>query len=209
MTGEVIPGRMRLSRITITTARGPGPYRHGRLRQTLFTIAMALVVLPGPFLCQADAAELETRYATVHYDNDQQLRKFNNELFLSRNLTFRLREKNIVTFQDEIAAKIDLLIDQVQVVLEMFPDKIKFDLLLFDNADEAQKELFHRYGKKVDFISFYSRRDNTLYLSAKDAELKVVAHELGHVVLEHYFKNSPPVKIHELLAQYAASHIAD
>ena len=198
-----------MSRVLIASTSGRKPDRQGRLKQGLLRITLALLALFIPFLCQTNAADLESRYATIHYDNEQQLRKFNSELFLGRNLAFRLREKNIVTFQDEITAKIDLLIDQVQIVLEMFPDKIKFDILLFDNSDEAQKELLHRYGKKVDFISFYSRRDNTLYLSAKDAELKVVAHELGHVVLEHYFKNSPPVKIHELLAQYAASHIAD
>ncbi|MBU0673340.1 MAG: hypothetical protein KJ950_01700 [Proteobacteria bacterium] len=172
----------------------------------LFVLLLFFFIL---FPCHVKAAEFQSRYATIHYENDQQVRKLNNELFLSRNLGYRLRERKLITVQDEVGAKIDLLIEQVQVVLEMFPERIKFDLFLFDNAAEAQKELFRRYGKKVDFISFYSRRENALYLSARDGELKVVAHELAHVVLEHYFKPSPPVKVHEVLAQYAAGHIAD
>jgi hypothetical protein len=61
----------------------------------------------------------------------------------------------------------------------------------------------------VDYISFYSRRDNLVYLSVRDADLHVVAHEFGHVVVEHYFNRAPPVQMHEVMAQYVESHITD
>lgn len=170
-------------------------------------LALLLILFLWPSLSGAD--ELQTRYATLHYQNEKQLHKLNRELVLSRNLAYLLRQRKIMTVHDEVAAKIDVVLEQIQVVLEMFPEKLKFEILLFSTAEDAQEELFKRYGKKVDFISFYSRRENTLYLSAKHSELSVVAHELGHVVVEHYFNRSPPVKIHEVMARYAASHITD
>ena len=169
------------------------------------TLVVLLLLLPS----LAGAVELQTRYATIHYDSEKQLHKLNRELVLSRNLAYLLRRRKIMTVNDEVAAKIDIILEQVQVALEMVPAKLTFDLLLFSTARDAQQELFNRYRKKVDFISFYSRRENVLYLSAKHSKLRVVAHELAHVVVEHYFDRSPPAKIHEVMAQYAASHIAE
>jgi hypothetical protein len=48
-----------------------------------------------------------------------------------------------------------------------------------------------------------------MYLSIRDVKLRVIAHEIGHVVVDHYFDVPPPVKIHEVLAQFAETHISD
>lgn len=170
-----------------------------------------VVLVAGLFLHPATtwAAELQTRYATIHYESERQLHELNRKLRLSGNLAYLLDGRKIITVHDEVAAKIDIVMDKVQIVLEMFPDKLAFKLLLFSTAEGAQAELFKRYRKKVNFISFYSRRENTLYLSAQHSELKVIAHELGHVVVEHYFDKSTPAKIHEVMAQYAVRHITD
>ncbi|MBU0480770.1 MAG: hypothetical protein KKG47_06695 [Proteobacteria bacterium] len=187
---------------TIGLRSGPGvsTARLGRM-----ALAVVLLLLPS----FANAAELETRYATIRYGDEQQLHKLNRELILSRNMSYLLRGRRNMTVQDEVAAKIDLVLEQVQLVLEMFPEKLRFEILLFSTAEEAREELFKRYRKKVNFISFYSRKENALYLAAQHSELKVVAHELGHVVVEHYFDRAPPVKIHEVMARYAVDHIAD
>jgi putative methionine-R-sulfoxide reductase with GAF domain len=176
----------------------------GRARKLALAV-IVLFLLPG----MAGAEVLQTRYAIVHYDNEKQIKQLNWELFLSRDLAYQLRSRKIVTSQEEVGAKIDIIVEKVQKVLEMFPENLHFEIRLFATAKEAQDALYKRYGKKVDFISFYSRQENILYLSAEDAELAVVAHEIGHVVVEHYFERSPPVKIHEVLAQFAEKHITD
>lgn len=153
--------------------------------------------------------ELKTRYATIKYDNEKQLHLLDRKLYLSRELSNQLRKRRTKTIQDEIVAKIDIVMEQVQITLGLFPENLRFELLLFSTAKDAQKELFKRYDRKVNFISFYSRRDNTLYLSARHSELGLVSHELAHVVVEHYFDKSVPVNIHEVLAQHAASRITE
>lgn len=184
-----------------------------RFRQSPTTFYVLFIFLLAPLQVKASepsALHLQTRYASIFYTSEKQLQRLNRELILGRRLSYLLDDKKFFTVQDEVAGKIDLLVDRVQVVLEMFPQsKIAFDIEVYSTAKDAQKELFNRYGKKVNFISFYSRRDNLLYLSAKNAQLRVVAHELGHVVIEHYFNRSPPSKIHEVMAQYAEKHIID
>ncbi|MBU0483657.1 MAG: hypothetical protein KKB30_03990 [Proteobacteria bacterium] len=174
-----------------------------------WSIRLVIAVIFFLFPSMIEAAELQTRYATIHYEHANQLQKLNRELVPSKNLVYLLQRHKIMTVNDEVAAKIDIIIEQVQIVLEMFPEKLRFEIMLYSTAAEAQEALFKRYRKKVNYISFYSRRENILYLSAQHGKLGVVAHELGHVVIEHYFNRSPPVKIHELMAQYAERHITD
>jgi len=66
-----------------------------------------------------------------------------------------------------------------------------------------------RYGLTVDYVAFYAPRDKVVYVSVDDADLSVLAHELTHVILDHYFGIAPPVKIHEVLAQFVEEHLKD
>jgi hypothetical protein len=157
----------------------------------------------------AEALEFTTNYAVVQYDNIKQLQRLNDNLFLSREMSFELRKQKTITVQDEIAAKVDVIIEKAQKVSAMRPSNLQFTIKLFSSAKDAQAALFERYNQKVDYISFYSRRDNLVYLSVRDADLHVVAHEFGHVVVEHYFNRAPPVQMHEVMAQYVESHITD
>ena len=177
----------------------------------LYMVTALLMTIIGLFLSvpHVNADEIKTKYAVIKYDNSKQLQRLNNTLHLSRGLAYELQKKNTITIQDEIAAKFDILIEKVKVVVDMYPEQLKYDVHLFWTAKDAQNALLKRYNKQVNFISFYSRGDNLLYLSVEDAELHVVAHELGHVVVEHYFGRSPPVRMHEVMAQYAETHISD
>ncbi|MCK5098348.1 MAG: hypothetical protein KAR45_09605, partial [Desulfobacteraceae bacterium] len=65
------------------------------------------------------------------------------------------------------------------------------------------------YNIDVKYIAFYSPSKNRVFYSADNAYLRVVAHEIGHVVAENYFTISPPQRIHEVMAQFAEKHVTD
>ena len=72
------------------------------------------------------------------------------------------------------------------------------------------REIFRKkYGRDVDYIAFYSPRDKTVYVSVSDVELTVLAHEIGHVIIDFYYGMATPQKIHEVLAQYVEEHLKD
>lgn len=152
--------------------------------------------------------EIKTRYATIIYDNMEVLRKFNRELFMGR-LKYQLPSGASDTIEEEVTEKIDLIIEKVQTVLDMFPKPINFSIVIHLSTNGVQKDFQRIYHKEVDYIAFFSPGENTVFYSADNATLRVVSHEIGHVVAEHYFTVSPPPKIHEVLAQYAESHITD
>jgi hypothetical protein len=167
------------------------------------------------FLClpcavtTVQAQEQKSRYATLSYADKQVLREFNDNLRVNRKLSHSMRKKNVVTVADEVLAKADIIIEKVQVVLDMFPDTYHVRLVLLPDSDDVSRLYKKKYGKRVDHIAYYSLSEKTIYISADDASLRVLAHEIGHSVVDHYFKVRPPYNVHELMAQFAEKHVTD
>jgi hypothetical protein len=91
----------------------------------------------------------------------------------------------------------------------MFPPNIKVSMVLLPDRRAVTAVYQEKYGKTADNIAYYSLSENTVYVSVKDANLRVIAHELGHAIINHYFRERPPYHIHELMAQFAEKHITD
>jgi hypothetical protein len=168
--------------------------------------------LSGILLCifssVSVAYELKSRYTTIIYSGEDQVRRFNKEMSLG-SLSYLLRNRTSITAADEAANKVDVLIERVETILEMYPRELKFNVVLLSSENEVQDVFRKKYGRNVDYIAFYSPRDKTIYLSVKDIELGVLAHELGHVIVDFYYGISTPTKIHEVLAQYVETHLKD
>ncbi|MEW6586435.1 MAG: hypothetical protein AB1442_12595 [Nitrospirota bacterium] len=154
------------------------------------------------------ANEIKSRYTTIVYPNEDLIRRLNKEIALG-SLSYLLKSRTSFTLEDEVKNKIDIIVERVENILEMFPRDVKFTLMLFSSDDEVQALYKTKYGKSVDFIAFYSPRDRTIYLSAKDIDIGVLAHEIAHVIIDLYYGISTPTKIHEVLAQYVETHLKD
>lgn len=174
-----------------------------RKKITLFVLLMVVLMLSP-----AQGLELNTRYATIVYENQGALRKFNKKLNMG-SLNYLLAGEKNETVEDEVRNKIDLIIEKVETVLDMYPEDINFSITIFESTKGVQAEFQRLYRQEVEYIAFYAPTEDTVFYSAKNATLRVVSHEIGHVVAEKYFVVSPPVRIHEVLAQYAEMHITD
>lgn len=160
-------------------------------------------------VAMVQAQEQNSRYATLSYTDNGVLREFNENLRLNRKLDYSKRKKNVTTVADEVLAKTDIIIEKVQVVLDMFPNKYHIRLVVLPDSSDVAAVYKKRYGKRVDHIAYYSLSEKTIYISADDANLRVLAHEVGHSVIDHFFKVRPPYNIHELMAQFAEKHVTD
>ena len=155
------------------------------------------------------AGQAQSRYITLRYASADLLREFNDQLELTNKLNQSIRKKNIVTVEDECLAKLDVLIEKAQAVLDMFPDKMQITVVLLASQRDVSAVFMQKYGKQAKHIAYYSLSEDTIYASVEDANLRVLAHELGHAVIDHYFKERPPYHIHELMAQFTEKHITD
>ncbi len=168
-------------------------------------LTFTLLLIPA---IKSRGFEITTDYTSIIYNNENHLHEFNNSIYLGR-YNYLVRNKNIITVRDEIKFKIDLVIDRIKKILDMYPKDLKFKIALCGTENDVQKAYRIIYGKKVDYSAFYALKGDMVYFSADNVELSVVAHEFAHVIMEKYFEVSPPVKVHELLARYAERHIAD
>lgn len=169
------------------------------------------VLMIGFVLLSYSAAsehELKSRYATVVYGSDEQWRRFNKEISLG-SLSYLLGGRKSVTVADEVKNKLDVLIERVESILSMYPKEVGFSLVLLSSDKEVQDVFRKKHGKDVDYISFYSPRDKAIYVSVRDVDIGVMAHEIAHMIIDLYYGTGTPEKIHELLAQYVESHLKD
>ena len=88
----------------------------------LFVLSWLLVVVAG----NVQAQEQKSRYVTLVYAEMKDVQEFNSKLQLNRTLESAIHQKNVITAADEVLAKVDIIIEKVQVVLDL-----KFPIFLF------------------------------------------------------------------------------
>jgi len=152
--------------------------------------------------------EIKSDRVTIVYESEDILRTFNRSLRLG-GLSYLMKGRKSITIHEEVANKVDVLLDRVQDILEMYPRNLSFKIVILRSASEVQKAYLSRYGAAVDYIAYYSPHEETVYLSLRDINRHILAHELSHVVMKNYFGTSPSAKIHEVLAQYVDKHLED
>ena len=82
------------------------------------------LILFFPF--DSHAAELESRYATITYSDDGDLRDFNHDLYMGR-LKSRIKGSTD-TIEEEVVAKINFIVEKVMSTLDMFPPGLRFSI---------------------------------------------------------------------------------
>lgn len=134
---------------------------------------------------------------------------FNQRFELGPRLNHLMIKQDIVTVEDEVMAKLNAIIEQAMIVLDMYPKKLHVNVVILPTTQDCSEVFAQRYGKMERRFAYYSLSEDTIYISAKDTRLGVVAHELAHAIIDFYFSEQPPSYIHELMAQSVERHIDD
>jgi hypothetical protein len=118
--------------------------------------------------------------------------------------------EQIEKFQHRIEIPLNDVFEKAELALDLFPQLIqKVNVLLCEDYVEVQKTYRDRYQKSFDGIAFISLGRMEIVISIPDTNLQVFAHEVGHAIVEQYFKPRPSYVLHELMAQYCEKHIND
>lgn len=177
------------------------------MKKKLFKSIVVFFILLIPLA--ASGKQIKGRYTTIVYSDIKLLKDFNTKIRMGRKLNYYFKQKKVLTFEDEVLAKVDTIIEKAEVVLDMFPNNLHVTIVLLPKARDVSRVFKQKYGKKANHIAYYSLSEDTIYMSVKDARLRVLAHEIGHAVVDHFFAVRPPYNIHELMAQFTEKHITD
>jgi len=152
------------------------------------------------------AAEIVTAFTRISYADEQMLNAFSQKIGTSA-FGFGFGRKTAANPQEKVQNQVDQLVGRVQEILDMRPAELKFAIELLPAPADVQKIYLELYQRRVDFIAFYSPRNETVYFAINKLQRNIFAHEIAHAIIDRYFDKAPPVKIHELLAQYVEKQL--
>lgn len=97
---------------------------------------------------------------------------------------------------------LDSLFLEVSDILDIHIYSLKINLEVFPTRDFVNKEILRCSGKVLDMPSFYYYEKNTIYISEADLRTGMLAHEVAHAIISHYFVIPPPERAQEILSGY-------
>ncbi len=168
---------------------------------------LVLLLLDVLFLPAHLHAEHKNSNVTLHCTSEEILREFNQRLDLGPIPCEAVATEDEVPVEEQVAAKLDAIIERAKIVLNMYPKNMHVNVVILPTSQECSAVFTQKYGKKEEQIAYYSLSEDTVYISATDASLGVIAHELGHAIIDFNFFERPPYQVHELMAQSVEKYI--
>lgn len=149
---------------------------------------VSLYYLPG-----ASLARIESRLGTRRLPLSPHYRR----LFTSRDYPI----------ENRISARLQFLMMRVEDILGMKPFIPQLKIELYRTRQEMQGAYVRQGGAWIDARSFYVHKHALVFSSEQDLIDSIIAHEMAHAVIDHYFKAPPPVQVAELLAAHVDEHL--
>ncbi len=173
--------------------------------------AHASITAEGTFTDGSDWTTVDSIFCTIFLKHNVDIRKVNSRIDTYR-IDYGLTEKPSRATNDiegEIAYKFDLIFFKVQEILDMRPNSLHLNVRIYKGQDDLDRVYVEIFGQDNKFIAYYIFKLNSLFASEEKISANVMAHEIAHCIVDHYFTVIPPTKVAEMIAQYADAHLRD
>lgn len=153
---------------------------------------------------------IETKHTIIQYENLKDLKKFEGKIDYSQDesvfkgLFFSSTSNDL---KEAIHKKVEALFERVQEILDMRTKLNKIILNIYPNKNRLDEIYHHITGTKCQIRSWYIYESNTIYINANDIHEGILAHEMAHAIIDHYFSVRPPRTTAEILARYVDEHL--
>lgn len=114
-----------------------------------------------------------------------------------------------LSIPQRLIEKVEVVALKVKQILDMYPAGYEVQLKVFKDRRALQDYYADIFGQRKKIISFYVYKHNTIYTSQRDISEHVLAHELAHSIIDHYFVILPPENIAEMLAIHVDTRLKD
>jgi len=152
--------------------------------------------------------EIKTTSFTIFYEPDVNLKTIRSKLNRRRfYISGSKKPGKLDSVEEKISYRLNMLFARVKETLDMYPINIHCKVKIFKSRKKVQNEFKKYANRKAKVKSFYLHRYKTIYMSQDDISDSVMAHEMAHFIIDHYFMIRPPEKVNEMLAIYADSHL--
>lgn len=128
-----------------------------------------------------------TKYSIIHYSDYKDMDDF----------LWRLSGQHVDFLNNPqlASSRIDRIVDRIQAILGIIPRDLRFNIYL------------RRGMLDNDMKAFYDYKTKSIYISVDYASDGVLAHEIGHAIINNYFPSHLPSKMQEILMQYIDNYL--
>ncbi|MCP3874536.1 MAG: hypothetical protein GY699_15445 [Desulfobacteraceae bacterium] len=154
--------------------------------------------------------ELETQYTIIRYESIEILEQFHKTIHYgsgwwatTSSFAILSEEKN----RKIATLKIDSIFERVQEILDMRKKIQKIVVHVYSDRKSLEAAFVKVYKQDCPFKAWYEYKTNTVSLNVKDMNEGMLAHELAHGIIDHFFKVRPPKDTAEILAIYVDRHL--
>jgi hypothetical protein len=163
-----------------------------------------------PALQEAGWLNVESNFFTIYYQPDADLKAICRCLHRRGfYIESGSRRESFENPQEELAYRMDVLFQKAQDLLDIHLSRVKINIKIYKDREALNDEHNRIFGTRSDYKSFYIHKYKTIYTSERDISDSVVAHEMGHAIVDSYFFTTPPSKIAEMVASYIDLHLED
>jgi len=164
------------------------------------------IKLPG----KSGWKRIESVFFTIDYKDDIDMRLVEKRLkrryFFS---AYTRKRDSLDSVPMRVADRMDLLFRRAGDILDMHPPDMHINVKIFKDRDDLADEYHRIFRRRERLRSFYIYKLDTIFTSETDISDSVMAHEMGHAIVDHYFVIMPPEKVKEMLASYVDLHLDD
>ncbi|MCE5333665.1 MAG: hypothetical protein LLG06_03660 [Desulfobacteraceae bacterium] len=174
-----------------------------------------LVIVAMPFVMagqlRAEDLVFRSQCCTIHYSTPSQLENFAGKMragAVNRTVNHILAGKGRRSDQANLEETIDALFKRVQLILDMPMPKLRVTIQIHRDEKAVAEEFARITGETTSAPSFYWKRTNTIHVQTDHFTVGMLAHEMGHAIIDHFFAVQPPAKIAEMLCQYVDREVS-
>lgn len=176
----------------------------------LFLVA-SVIVLQGVAVGQTLNHRIDTRYTIIQFESYNDLKRFCRKVYY---LSGESDPKRIFSKEDTgdvtrtVIRKVDAIYERVQEILDMRKRMKKKVIIKIYPTKTQLQETYHRiYEKHGSYRAWYAFNLNTIFITSEDIHEGILAHEMGHAIIDNYLSVRPPSATAEILARYVDKHL--
>lgn len=153
----------------------------------------------------------KSKLVTIQYNDKHLLEEFEDKIrpsSFSYALNTIFLGENGASKDASLGEFVDTLFKRVQQILDMPLPSLRVKIQLLKDQKDVSWTWASITGKPTKAPAFYWKKTNTIYLQPQELSTGILAHEMGHAVIDHYFVIRPPSKVAEMLCEYVDKEIS-
>ena len=154
--------------------------------------------------------QMVSRRTVVHYRSMADLIRFNEKIaYFPGDLAIQslTAGRDAEGIKGVLKKKLDKLFERAQEILGMRKRMDRVNIRIHTNRDDLNKTYREFFGGECRLRAWYLFETQTVYVNAEDTHEGMVAHEMGHHIIDHFFKTRPPAATAEILARYIDANL--